>query len=277
MIKPHKPCFDLTGRVALVIGGGGVLGSAIARGLSISGAQVAITSRTDKKVMAVVADMKKDGVRVLGVGMDAQSRDSIERGLDKVESRYGPVNILVNAAGGNQPGATVSADNSFFDLPEADLTEVVHLNLFAGAILPCQVIGERMAVSDRPSSVINITSMAAFQPLTRIIGYAAAKAAVTNFNQWFAIYMSKELESRVRVNAIAPGFFMTEQNRFLLTTDGETLSPRGEKIISQTPMGRFGKPEELIGAAIWLASDESSFVTGITIPIDGGFAAFSGV
>ena len=178
MIRVHKPCFDLTDRVALVIGGGGILGSAIARGLSISGARVAITSRTDKKIRAGAADMKKDGSRVLGIGMDAQSRDSIEQGLEKVESRYGPVNILVNSAGGNQPGATVSADNSFFNLPEADLTEVVHLNLFAGAVLPCQVIGERMAVSDKPSSIINITSMAAFRPLTRIIGYAAAKAAV---------------------------------------------------------------------------------------------------
>jgi NAD(P)-dependent dehydrogenase (short-subunit alcohol dehydrogenase family) len=269
--------FDLTNRIAMVIGGGGILGSAIARGLGASGARIAITSRSVEKIKPIAEEMRKDGLEATGLAMDALSRDSIEGGLEKVESTWGPVDILVNAAGGNQPGATVSQDNSFFDLPEADLRGVVHLNLFAGAILPCQVIGEKMAASDTPSSIINISSMAAIQPVTRVIGYSAAKAAVTNFNQWFAVYMAKELGCRVRVNAIAPGFFLTEQNRFLLTTDGETPSPRGETIISQTPMGRFGEPEELVGAAVWLASEESSFVTGITVPVDGGFSAFSGV
>ena len=266
----------LDGRTALVTGGGGVLGSAIGKGLGLAGAKVALAGLVAEKATRAAERLASAGIEAVGLQMDAFDKDAIRAALDAAEERLGEVSVLVNTAGGNQPEATVSPDRRFFDLPREALENVVGLNLFAGAVFPCQVIGERMAGRDAAASIINIASMAALRPVTRVVGYGAAKAAVANFTQWLAVHMAIDLKSRVRVNALAPGFFLTEQNHYLLM-DGDKLTPRGETILAHTPMGRFGEPDDLIGAALWLASDASAFVTGIVLPVDGGFSAFSGV
>ncbi|MFN3763434.1 MAG: SDR family oxidoreductase, partial [Anaerolineae bacterium] len=184
--------------------------------------------------------------------------------------------ILVNLTGGNVPEATVGPDRPFFDLPPEALERVVALNLFGGAVLPCQVFAQQM-VEKGEGVIINIASMAALRPLTRVVGYAAAKAAVVNFTQWLAVHLAQEYSPRIRVNAIAPGFFLTRQNRYLLLDEGGNLTPRGQAILAHTPMGRFGAPEDLIGTVVWLASPASRFVTGAVIPVDGGFNAYAGV
>ena len=188
------------------------------------------------------------------------------------------MDILVNAAGGNLPTATTAPQQRFFDLPLEALDNVIKLNLFAGAILPAQVFGRAMAEHSAGGVILNISSMNALRPLTRIPGYSAAKAAVSNFTQWLAVHMAQEYNPRIRVNALAPGFFLTDQNRFLLTESatGE-LTERGQTILAHTPMARFGQPDDLAGTVVWLCSDAAAFVTGVVLPIDGGFSAFSGV
>jgi NAD(P)-dependent dehydrogenase (short-subunit alcohol dehydrogenase family) len=186
------------------------------------------------------------------------------------------VGILVNGAGGNLPAATTGPEKPFFHLDPEALRRVVDLNLFAGAMVPCQAVGERLAARGEGGSIINIASMAALQPLTRVVGYSAAKAAVANFTRWLAVHLARDLGVPVRVNALAPGFFLTGQNRYLLMA-GEELTPRGREILGHTPMGRFGDPRDLVGTAVWLAGPASAFVTGIVVPVDGGFAAFGGV
>jgi NAD(P)-dependent dehydrogenase (short-subunit alcohol dehydrogenase family) len=226
-----------------------------------------------------VADaIQAEGGTAKSYEMDAFSKISIESCCDKVYADFGKVDILVNGVGGNMKGATTSPEQSFFDLPADAVQKVIDLNLVAGAIVPAQVFVKRMKDNENGASIINISSMNAFRPLTRIPGYSAAKAAVSNFTQWLAVHLAQEYSPKLRVNAIAPGFFLTEQNRFLLTDEntGE-LTARGSTIITHTPAGKFGKPEDLVGVALWLASDASSFVTGIVVPIDGGFSAFSGV
>jgi NAD(P)-dependent dehydrogenase (short-subunit alcohol dehydrogenase family) len=202
--------------------------------------------------------------------------ETLQQASETIKAEFGKVDILINAAGGNHPSATTSAELSFFDLPLDGFRRVSDLNLL-GTILPCQVFGRNMA--ERGEGVIlNISSMNALRPLTRIPAYSAAKAAVTNFTQWLAVHMAQNYSPRIRVNAIAPGFFLTEQNRFLMT-DKETgaSTARAQSILAHTPMGRFGAPEDLLGATLWLVSPAASFVTGVVIPIDGGFSAFSGV
>jgi len=188
------------------------------------------------------------------------------------------VDVLVNCVGGNRPDATIIETDAFFSMDPEAIRSVIDLNLFGGAILPCQVFGQAMAESGAGGSIINVSSMSAIRPLTRIIGYSAAKAAVNSFTQWLAVHLARGGRADIRVNALAPGFFLTEQNRFLLT-DEKTgdLSARGKTIVEHTPMGRFGDPDDLAGATVWLASDASKFVTGIVVPVDGGFSAFSGV
>jgi len=217
-------------------------------------------------------------VKAKGYEVDAMNIDSLKGVCAEILKEFGAVNILVNAVGGNMKEATTSETQSFFDLPNAALRKVVDLNLMAGAILPSQIFGREMANSSDDGSIINISSMNYYRPLTRTPGYSAAKAAVSNFTQWLAVDMAQVYGEKIRVNAIAPGFFLTDQNRFLLTdpATGE-LKPRGNKIIQHTPMGRFGQPADLIGTLIWLASDASKFVTGITVPVDGGFSSYSGV
>lgn len=269
--------FQLDKKVALVTGGCGVLGSAIAAALGEAGAQVVVTSRSQERAADTQERLRSAGIEAKGLALEDLDRPTLSAGLDAIESDYGPVDILVNAAGGNVKEATVSPDCDFFHLPEQALEDVVKMNLFPGAMTPCQVVGERMVASGTPGSIINISSMNAFRPLTRIAGYSAAKAAVSNFTQWLAVYFARDLGCDVRVNAIAPGFFLTDQNRALLTTEDGGLTDRGRQVNDHTPMGRFGNPEDLAGTAVWLASDASAFVTGVVVPVDGGFSAFSGV
>ncbi|HDN97831.1 MAG TPA: SDR family oxidoreductase [bacterium] len=268
--------FSLKGKVAVITGGAGVLGSEIAKGFGKAGAEVIICDIKNYKEVAEKLK-KEEGIKIEGIFMDVLDIEKIKNAHDEIIKRYGKVDILVNAAGGNIKEATTSKDLSFFDLPLSGLEKVVALNLFGGAILPSQVFGKSMVKNEKGGVIINISSMNAFRPLTRIPGYSAAKAAVSNFTQWLAVHFAQEYNKNLRVNAIAPGFFLTTQNRYLLLDENNNLTERGRKIIEHTPMGRFGNPEDLIGVCIWLASDASKFVTGVVIPIDGGFNAYSGV
>lgn len=270
--------FNLAGKVAVVTGGGGVLGGAIAEGLAGAGAAVAIADLLPDMAQACARRIMDAGGRAGGYAMNAFDRDSIQSCCDAVVRDFGRVDILINAVGGNMKGATTSPEQSFFDLPAEALQKVFELNLTGGTIVPSQIFLKAMLKNDDGGVIINISSMNAFRPLTRIPGYSAAKAAVSNFTQWLAVHLAQEYSPKLRVNAIAPGFFLTEQNRYLLT-DKETgeATQRGKTILGHTPMGRYGTPDDLVGATIWLASDASRFVTGIVLPVDGGFSAFSGV
>ncbi len=265
--------FDLTGKTIVVTGGAGVLGSAIVRMLAGQGAQVAILDVSQERAQALAVDI---GGPVSGVRTNVLERASIEAALRSVETTFGPVDILINGAGGNKAEATTGAGLSFFDLPPDAVQWVFNLN-FLGTFLSSQVFGRAMA--ERHAGVIlNISSMNAFRPLTRVPAYSGAKAAVSNFTQWLAVHMAQEYAPDIRVNAIAPGFFLTEQNRFLLTdAQSGDLTARGQQILGHTPMQRFGSPDDLLGAVLWLISPAASFVTGIVVPIDGGFSAYSGV
>lgn len=271
--------FDLKGRNAVVLGGGGILGTSISEGLAEAGANIAICDLKADIALNLAKKIETEyRVKAKGYEVDAMNIDSLKGVCAGIMKEFGAVNILVNAVGGNTKEATTSETQSFFDLPNAALRKVIDLNLMAGAILPSQIFGREMATRSDDVSIINISSMNYYRPLTRTPGYSAAKAAVSNFTQWLAVDMAQAYGEKIRVNAIAPGFFLTDQNRFLLTdpATGE-LKPRGNKIIQHTPMGRFGQPADLIGTLIWLASDASKFVTGITVPVDGGFSSYSGV
>ena len=270
--------FSLKGKVAVVAGGAGVLGSAIAEGLAASGATVAVTNRTRTRASEVADRMRDAGWLAQGYVMDASQKESVQACCDEVLRDHGQVDILVNAVGGNQKAATTTPDHPFFDLDLAVLREVIDLNLFAGAITPAMVFGKAMSGNTSGGSIINISSMTADRPLTRIVGYSASKAAVDNFTKWLAVYLAHDISPSLRVNAIAPGFFLTDQNRFLLL-DSESGEPtqRGRSIIEHTPMGRYGSPEDVVGAVLYLASDASRFVTGTIMAIDGGFSSFAGV
>lgn len=271
-----KELFDLSGKSAVVTGGGGVLCSGISLALAQAGAKIAVLDLREDTAKAVAEDIKSKGGKAIGVKCNVLDRGDLEKAGEKVLSAFGEVNILINGAGGNKKEATTSEQVSFFDLPADAVRFVFDLN-FIGTLLPCQVFGRDMA--QRGSGVIlNISSMNAFRPLTKIPAYSAAKAAVSNFTQWLAVHMCQNYSKEIRVNAIAPGFFLTEQNRFLLTEEKTgRLTPRGKTIIDHTPMGRFGEPEDLVGTVQWLLSDAARFVTGIVVPVDGGFSAFSGV
>jgi len=270
--------YDFTDRTILVTGGAGVIGIEISRMLVECNANVVILSRNaergEKSISEINKEIKSNG-RAIYMHGDVLNTDTLHHANETIHSQFGEVDILINAAGGNHPSATTSADLSFFDLPLDALRHVDQLNLL-GTILPCQVIGRGMA--ERGEGVIlNVSSMNAFRPLTRTVGYAAAKAAVSNFTQWLAVHMAREYSPRIRVNAIAPGFFVGEQNRHLLLNEDGSLTERGATIIAHTPMARFGTPEDLLGATMWLISPAAAFVTGIVLPVDGGFSAFSGV
>jgi NAD(P)-dependent dehydrogenase (short-subunit alcohol dehydrogenase family) len=268
--------YDFTGKTVVLTGGAGVLGRAIAGGLAEVDANVVILDRDLKGAQAAVEALATSKGKHLAVGGDVLERASMEQSLQEVLKSYARVDMLINGAGGNNPRATTSADLAFFDIPADALRFVSELNLL-GTIIPSQVLGKQM-VAQKEGVILNISSMNAFRPLTRIPAYSAAKAAVSNFTLWLAVHMAQEYSTNIRVNAIAPGFFLTEQNRFLLTNKetGE-LTPRGKSILAHTPMNRFGDPGDLIGAVLYLLSPLSSFVTGVVLPIDGGFSAFSGV
>lgn len=266
---------SLKNKVAVITGGNGVLGGSIAKGLAESGVKTGILGRSEDTVNARVEEIKRAGGEAIALVADVLDKSKLIEARDKILDKYGNVNILVNAAGGNMKGATITPDQSIFDLQLDDLDKVNQLN-FKGTILPTLVFSEGM-VKEEKGSIINISSMAAQRALTRVMGYSASKAAIDNFTKWLAVEMASKYGDGIRVNAIAPGFFIGEQNRSLLLNEDDSLTSRGETIITQTPMKRFGKPEELQGVANWLASEESSFVTGAIIPVDGGFGAFSGV
>lgn len=239
-------------------------------------ANAAILDKDPALAEKVVKRIESSVGQVIIVYADVLVRSTLEKAAESIVRTFGRIDCLINAAGGNNPQATTSAEQSFFDLPKDAMGFVGDLNLM-GTILPSQVFGKYMA-EQKEGVILNVSSMNAFRPLTRIPAYSAAKAAVSNFTQWLAVHMAQEYSPNIRVNAIAPGFFLTEQNRYLLTDkDTGQLTQRGEKIIEHTPMGRFGEPEDLLGATIWLLSPASKFVTGIVLPIDGGFSAYSGV
>jgi NAD(P)-dependent dehydrogenase (short-subunit alcohol dehydrogenase family) len=277
MTNPPLPSSkDFSDAVAVVTGGGGVLCSAMARTLAGAGAKVAVLDIKPDAAEKVAAAIRAAGGEALGVGCDVLDRASLEAVAEKTVAAFGRVDILVNGAGGNKPQATTGADAAFFDLPADALRWVFDLNLM-GVVLPSQVFGKLMAGRKR-GVILNIASMNAIRPLTRIPAYSAAKAGVANFTQWLAVHMAQEYSPEIRVNAIAPGFFLTDQNRFLLTEkDSGELTPRGKTILDHTPMKRFGAPEDLMGAVLWLLSPASAFVTGIIVPVDGGYSAFGGV
>jgi NAD(P)-dependent dehydrogenase (short-subunit alcohol dehydrogenase family) len=270
--------FSLAGKVTVVMGGSGVLGGAIAEGFGAAGAQIVVTGRAKDRLDACVKRIEKAGGSARSYTVDVFDRDSIVACCDQIYADCDRVDVLLNAVGGNMPGATTSKEQSFFDLPADAMQKVMDLNLLAGTIAPCQVFGARMKDNPDGGSIINISSMNAVRPLTRIPAYSAAKAAVSNFTQWLAVHLAQEYSPKLRVNAISPGFFLTAQNRFLLMDEKTGRSTaRGKTIIDHTPMGRYGSPEDLIGVAVWLASDASRFVTGTVVSVDGGFSAFSGV
>lgn len=268
--------YDFRGRSIVVTGGAGILGGEICCALVGCGAKVALLDRDPQLADRLMKRFETSVGEAIVVYGDVLKTDTLEQARQVIIDSFGGIDGLVNAAGGNKPEATTSPETSFFDLPEEALRFVIDLNLL-GTILPSQVLGKHMAEKGE-GVIVNVSSMSALRPLTRVLGYSAAKAGVTNFTQWLAVHLAQEYSPRIRVNAIAPGFFLTEQNRYLLL-DRETgeLTKRGQTIISHTPMARFGQPEDLFGAVFWLLSPASAFVTGIVVPVDGGFSAFSGV
>lgn len=269
--------FDLSGKVAVVTGATGTLGGEMARGLARAGAKVGVLGRRNERAEEVVAEIEKPGGEALALPADVLDREGLEAARDAVMGRWGRLDLLVNAAGGNVPEATVSGDAEVFDLSEDALRRVFDLNLL-GTVLPSQVFGAAMARGPEPEgSIVNVSSMAAQKPLTNVVGYSAAKAAVENFTRWMAVELARKYGARLRVNAVAPGFFLGEQNRAMLVDEDGSLTERGRKIVDHTPAGRFGEPEELLGTLIWLCSPSARFVTGVVVPVDGGFSAFSGI
>jgi len=273
---PQTHLFDISGTSIVMTGGTGVLGRAIVHALVNHGAKVALICRDLEKAKTQIKELGTTSGRCAAFQADVLDRKALESAAGEVQKQFGNIDVLINGAGGNNPKATTTPELSFFDLDQQALKFVSDVN-FLGTVIPSQVFGAGMA-QRKEGIILNISSLSGFKPLTRVGAYSAAKAAVSNFTQWLAVHMAKEYSPRIRVNAIAPGFFLTEQNRFLLT-DRKTgeLSPRGKTIIEHTPMARFGEPDELVGAVLWLLSPASNFVTGIVVPIDGGFSAFSGV
>jgi NAD(P)-dependent dehydrogenase (short-subunit alcohol dehydrogenase family) len=279
MIEPRflASLFELSGDVAVVTGATGVLGGEMARGLARAGARVGILGRREERAAEVVAQIENAGGEALALPADVLDREQLEIARDGVIGRWGQLDILVNAAGGNVPEATVAGDAEVFGLPEDALRRVFDLNLL-GTVLPSQVFGEGMARGSEPEGcIVNVSSMAAQKPLTGVVGYSAAKAAVENFTRWMAVELARKHGAGLRVNAIAPGFFLGEQNRAMLVNEDGSLTERGRKIVEHTPAERFGEPEELVGTLIWLCSPAARFVTGVVVPVDGGFGAFGGV
>ena len=268
--------FRLDAKIAVVTGGAGALGINMSRTLASAGATVVVVGLNEAKAVNLATAINRDGGETIGISCDVLDPDSLNSIASAVKERYGTIDILINGAGGNRPDATaVPGERTFFDLPLDAMRWVFELNLI-GTILPSQILGTLM-VENVEGSIINISSMASMKPLTRVVAYAAAKAAVNSFTQWLAVAMATEHSPNIRVNAIAPGFFLGGQNRFLLMNEDDTLTQRGQQIIDHTPMRRFGNPDDLSGTLLWLASDASRFVTGIVVPVDGGFSAYSGV
>jgi NAD(P)-dependent dehydrogenase (short-subunit alcohol dehydrogenase family) len=275
-LEQLKRMYDFTGQTVAITGGAGILGGEIAQALVGCGANVAILDLNLAPAESILEKMGPRASQALAIETNVLDVESLRQTSIAVLEKFGRVDCLVNAAGGNKPQATTSAELAFFDLPADALRWVFDLNII-GTVLPSQVFGKIMAEKGR-GTILNISSMNAFRPLTRIPAYSAAKAGVSNFTQWLAVHLAQLYSPNIRVNAVAPGFFLTQQNRFLLTDEKSgALTGRGKSIIEHTPMARFGSPEDLFGAVLWLLSPASAFVTGVIVPIDGGFSAYSGV
>lgn len=266
---------NVKGRVAVLTGGGGVLAAAIGGGLSKAGFSIVFLDINEEAAIEAAKRIVDEGGDAIGLKTNVLEKKALEETCALVLERYGKVDLLLNAAGGNMPGATIAPGNTVFDLDENDMDKVTNLN-FKGTVLPSLVFGKVMA-DQRSGNIINISSMAAMQSITRVVGYSAAKAAVSNFTAWMAMEMAMKFGGTIRVNAIAPGFFIGNQNRALLTNPDGSYTQRGNQVIAKTPMGRFGEAHELVGAVLFLASDAASFVTGVVLPVDGGFSSYSGV
>ena len=268
---------DLSGRVAAVTGGAGELCGAMAAALAKAGAKVAILDIRAGRAEAKAKEIRGAKGQAIGIAADVTDRKSLEAARDRIRREFRRLDLLINGAGGNSPLATTSEKQSFFDLPIAGVRQVFELN-FIGTFLPCQVLGKLILDTAGEGQIINLSSMNAFRPLTRIPAYSAAKAAVSNFTQWLAVHLAQNYTPKIRVNAVAPGFFLTDQNRFLLK-DPKTggLTARGKTILAHTPAGAFGQAEDLISTLFWLLDPKSRLVNGVVIPVDGAFSAFSGV
>ena len=274
MTVPFSSSFELRGRVAAVTGGYGVIGSAIAHGLARAGARVAIIGRRPDVAQREAEAIAREGSQALGIAADVLERSQVQRACERVVEEWGRVDILVNAAGGNVARARSDAISVFTIQPDA-FDEVLRLNLH-GTVIPTMVIAEQMA-RQGSGSIVNISSMASLRALSGIMGYSIAKAGIDNFTRWLAVDLARRHGDGIRVNAIAPGFFVTKQNRAVMLNEDGSYTERAKAVIRQTPMGRLGRAEELVGAVQWLCSDAASFVTGTVIPVDGGFSVFSGV
>ena len=265
--------FNIKGYVVVITGGTGVLGRAIAKYLALNGAKVIILGRKEEVGQEIVADIKAAGGECEFLQTDVMNQDVVQQNCDYIVEKYGRIDTLLNAAGGNMKGATIAPDQNFFDLEASQFQTVLNLNL-TGTVIPTQVFLKPM-VKQGKGSIINFSSMAAFRPMTRVCGYAAAKAGISNFTAFMATECAKKFGEGIRVNAIAPGFFITEQNRSLLTNPDGSFTQRGQDVIRQTPFGRMGEPEELCGTIHYLMSDAAKFVTGTVAVVDGGFNAFA--
>jgi len=271
-----KDIFDVKDKTVLITGGAGVLCGEMARQLALRGAKVCVADYDDMRANDLCKQIESKGGFALPVRINVLDKNEVQDAFACALESMGHIDVLINGAGGNKKEATCSPPKTFFEMPDKALRDVFDLNCI-GTMLPSQIVGRHMA--DKGTGVIiNISSMNALRPLTNIAAYSAAKAAISNFTQWLSTYMAQRHSPNIRVNAIAPGFFLTEQNRFLLTVEKTgDLTPRGKIIIDHTPMGRFGEPMDLIGTLLWLISDAAKFITGIVVPVDGGFSAFSGV
>jgi NAD(P)-dependent dehydrogenase (short-subunit alcohol dehydrogenase family) len=265
----------MKGKVAAITGGSGTLGIAFAKGLIEQGVNVFTLDYNEEASQKMIDDFKEMGYEIHAIKCDVLDEESVENAVNELLKKAGKVDILINGAGGNMPGATVMPEQTIFDLSIDQFRKVNDLNL-VGTVIPTIAFSKPMAKQGH-GCIINISSMSAFLPLTRVVGYSASKAAINNFTQWMAVEMANKFGNKIRVNAIAPGFFVAKQNRSLLLKDDGSLTDRGKTIISQTPMKKFGEPDDLISTLLWLCDDKSSFITGIVVPVDGGYSAFSGV
>ncbi|MES1166068.1 MAG: SDR family oxidoreductase [Verrucomicrobiota bacterium] len=274
-LEDVRALYDFSGRTAVVTGGTGVLGAAMARALAACNASVVLVGRKVERAEALIGSFAGRG-RHLAIAADVLDRPALEDACRRVVGEHGRIDILVNGAGGNDPRATTTPEARFFDVPLEAWQAVTHLNLL-GTILPSQVFARPMA-ERKEGVILNVSSVNASRPLTRIAAYSASKAGISNFTQWLAVHLAQEYGPAIRVNAVMPGFFLTDQNRFLLTDRATgALTARGQKILDHTPMARFGVPDDLTGAVLWLLSPAARFVTGVVVPVDGGFTAYAGV
>lgn len=267
--------FSLEGKKIAFSGATGVLGKTMALHLAEQGAEVLILGRTPEKVTELVTEINENAGKAYGYFVDVTDEESLQKAAKIIESQHGHIDILINSAGGNMPGAVIRPDQNFLDLDTAALRKVMDLN-YLGTVLTVKALLPLMLKVGK-GNILNISSMAASRPMTRVMGYASAKAAIDNLTKWLSVELAQKHGPEFRVNAIAPGFFLTEQNRTLLTEADGSLTQRGNQIKTHTPMNRFGKPEDLLGTLQWLCSDASAFVTGTIVPVDGGFSAYSGV